>query len=337
MDLRLTSEQQQMVASFAALYGRRATPAAVRAAEPVGHDAQLWAALIDVGAVAMAVAERDGGGGASMLDLALVAEVHGRAVAPAPLIDAQVTARLLARLGATAAPILARVLAGDQLVAFAPRASVGNALRLVPAGAVADHIVARQGDRIVAVPGCGAHVENLGALPLADLVTDDAVVLAEGAAAAAVWDTAIDEWLLLIAACLIGVAARSLELGVAYAKEREAFGVPIGTFQAVAHPLADLATAIDGARLLTHLAAWSCDEEPSLAAERGGLAYAMACEAARDATKRSLHVHGGYGFVMEHDIQLFFRRARAWALTFGPAEAGLDRAADRRYGPVAAR
>ena len=65
------------------------------------------------------------------------------------------------------------------------------------------------------------------------------------------------------------------------------------------------------------------------------MAFAFAYETARDATRRSLHVHGGYGFGMEGDIQLYYRRSRAWALVFGDAEAALDRVADARYGVAA--
>src|SRR4051794_17021682 len=98
MDLRPTQEQQQLVDAFADLYADQSSPERVRAAEPLGFLPELWARLRSVGAVEMAVPERAGGWGASLLDLALVAEQHGRFVAPAPLVEAQVAARLLARL-----------------------------------------------------------------------------------------------------------------------------------------------------------------------------------------------------------------------------------------------
>src|SRR6478736_1738350 len=99
MDLRLSDEQQQLVDALAALYGRHASPERVRAAEPGGFDKALWDQLLELGIVAMAVDEADGGWGASPEDLVLAAEQHGRAVAPAPAIEAQVAARALARLG----------------------------------------------------------------------------------------------------------------------------------------------------------------------------------------------------------------------------------------------
>src|SRR3954466_13496061 len=140
MDLRPTEEQQQLAEAFASLYADAATPEQVRAAEPLGHLPPLWDRLVATGAVEMAVPEAAGGGGASLLDLALVAEQHGRHVAPAPLIEAQVAARLLSRLP-TAADTLAPVLAGEKLVTIAVRPARSGSATLVPAGAVADAVI----------------------------------------------------------------------------------------------------------------------------------------------------------------------------------------------------
>ena len=127
------------------------------------------------------------------------------------------------------------------------------------------------------------------------------------------FDGALDDFLVLTAAGLVGIGARALEIGVEYVKERKAWGVPIGSFQAIAHRLADSATAVDGARLLAYEAAWAASDEPDRHSELAAMAFAFAYESARDATYRSLHFHGGYGFMMEYDIQLYYRRARAWA------------------------
>jgi alkylation response protein AidB-like acyl-CoA dehydrogenase len=128
---------------------------------------------------------------------------------------------------------------------------------------------------------------------------------------------------------LVGLAARSIEIGVEYVKERKAFGVPIGSFQAVSHGLADAATATEGASLLAREAAWSADAEaePERTPELAALAFGFSSDAAREASYRSEHYHGGYGFMLEYDIQLYFRRARAWPAQFGPADAAFARAA----------
>lgn len=336
VDLDLAPEQQQLVDTFGALFEKHASPERVRAAEPLGFDAELWGRVHEIGVVAMAVDEGAGGWGASALDLALVAEQQGRVVAPVPLVEAQVAARLLARVdGARASATLGAVLAGDRLVTIALHPARNSRATLVPAAAVADDAVVLDGDRLLLVPLADVRtpVENLGSMPLAD-VQLDGEVLASGTAALAAFDAALDDFSFLTAAALVGIGARALEIGVDYVNQREAWGVPIGSFQAIAHRLADSATAIDGARLLAYEAAWAVDEQPSRRGELAAMAFAFAYESARDATYRSLHFHGGYGFMMEYDVQLYYRRARAWANVFLEPRQAFRRTADKRYGTV---
>jgi alkylation response protein AidB-like acyl-CoA dehydrogenase len=334
VDLSLSGEQRQLVDSFAAIYARESTSDRVRAAEPAGFDPKLWKALLDTGAVEMAVDEGLGGWGASEVELALIAEQFGRAVASAPVIESQVGARLLARCGEPGATLLTEVLAGEKLITFAPRATDSESLRLVPAGAVADAVLACVDGQLIVVPirENRCPVENLGSLPLADITVEDATVLAGGADSSQLVSSALDLWLTLTAAALTGAAKRAVEMGVDYAKQRHAFGTAIGTFQAVSHPLADSATATDGARLLALEAACSFADEPDRASELAAMAFAFAYETARDATHHSLHIHGGYGFGMEGDIQLYYRRVRGWAMVYGEPAVALDRVAAARYG-----
>ena len=337
MDLRPSVEQQQLVDTYTGLYERHAPPERVRAAEPLGFDKALWEQLHELGTVAMAVDEPNGGWGATMLDLAIVAEQHGRFVAPAPVVEAQVAARLLAGAGPPGAEALEAVLAGESLVTLALHPATSGRATLVPAGAVADAAIVLVGDRLVltTLEGARQGVGNLGSMPLADVEVDDgAPALASGARALALHDAAIDEWLVLTAAALVGVGAKGLEIGVEYVKERKAWGVPIGTFQGIAHRLADSATALDGSRLLAYKAAWAADADPDRAGELAAMAFAHAYESARDATYRSLHFHGGYGFMMEYDVQLHYRRARAWANVYGDPAVVYRRVADERYGAV---
>lgn len=335
MDLRPTEEQLALVDAFASLYADASPTSRVREAEPLGFLPDLWERLTSTGAVEMAVPESAGGWGASLLDLALVAEQHGRYVAPAPLVEAQVAARLLARLPG-ADEVLRRALSGE-LVSLAVRPARDGVATLVPAGAVADAVVVLSGDRLVLVevPGGVRHVENTGAMPLADLeVADDATELSSGVGALSAYALALDEWRVLTAAALSGIAARALEIGVAYAKERHAFGQPIGSFQGVAHRLADRAVEVDGAQLLAREAAWAAAEDPQRAAELAAMAFGFAAETARDTTYNALHFHGGYGFMLEYDIQLYFRRARAWAGVLGEPREAYRHVADARYSVV---
>jgi alkylation response protein AidB-like acyl-CoA dehydrogenase len=330
MDLRPSSEQEQLVEAFASLYAKESPPERVRAAEPGGFDKALWERVLDLGVVTMAVGEGAGGWGASLLDLVLVAEQQGRALASAPIIEAQAAARLLERIGSGP---LDEVLAGERLVTLALHPARGGVAGLVPAGAVADDAIVMVDDRLMLVPleGRRTLVENLGSMPVADVDVAGGAELASGPGAAAAFDSTLDDWLTLTAAALVGIGARGLEIGVDYVKERKAWGRPIGSFQGIAHRLADSATAVDGARLLTWEAAWSAAEEAQRLPQLAAMAFAFAYESARDVTYRALHYHGGYGFMMEYDIQLYYRRARAWANVFGDARGAYRRAADRRY------
>lgn len=184
MDLRLSAEQEQLVDAFRALYAKHAPPDRVRDAEPVGFDAALWEQLQGLGVIEMAVTEDRGGWGASVLDLAPVAEQHGRQVAPAPLIERQVAARTLARLES---PRLDDVLSGDRVTTLALHPAVDGMAFSVPAGAVADDVLILVDDELRLVPGPAAAFENLGAMPFADVGTEGVDVLACCGAAARGW------------------------------------------------------------------------------------------------------------------------------------------------------
>ncbi|MDZ7614273.1 MAG: acyl-CoA dehydrogenase family protein [Flavobacteriaceae bacterium] len=166
--------------------------------------------------------------------------------------------------------------------------------------------------RVVEV-GSGAHAFwNLGAAE-----GRARRVLARGDAAAAAFALGLAEWKLLTAFALVGLARAALEQGARYAKERVQFGVPIGSFQAVAHPLADCATRVDGAELLCWEAAWARDAEPDRFASLASMAFVWAGQTAQRTASVSLHTHGGYGFSLEYDIQMAYRRAFAWPLAAG--------------------
>jgi alkylation response protein AidB-like acyl-CoA dehydrogenase len=338
LDLGLSPEQEQLQGAVAGLLERSCPPEVVRAAEPLGSDPALWARVRELGVVDMALPESAGGAGASLLEAALVAERAGAALAPVPLVESIVATRLLARPDApAAAQTLEAAVSGAATVTLAlrPPDSAGTA-RWVPWGAVADRVVVPDGKRIVVTtgPAQGVAITNLGALPVADRAVsagDD--VVAEGDAAIETAAVAFAEWKALTAALLCGAGRRAMEIGIDYTKERHQFGVPIGSFQSVAHRLADVATAVDGAQLLAREAAWSADDAPDEFGALASMAYAFAAETAEQAADAALHFHGGYGFMLEYDIQLYFRRIKAWSLLGGDRHAELGRLADLLWGP----
>jgi alkylation response protein AidB-like acyl-CoA dehydrogenase len=169
--------------------------------------------------------------------------------------------------------------------------------------------------------------------PLADWPLDDGerIVLASGPRATELYTEALAEWKLLTAAALGGLRSAALELGVAYVKARKAFGVIIGSFQAVQHRLADLVVAGDGGQLLTYEAAWARDSGESAAAALASMAFLFAADTAFRTTREAVQFHGGYGVTLEYDIQLYVRRAKAWPLALGDPKLEYRRLADVIY------
>ena len=320
MDLSLTPEEEQLVDAVRSLLRRESSPDRIRASEKTGCDLALWAGLQRLGVPSMAVAQGHGEA-ASLLQLALVAEQCGAALASAPVLEGLVAARLLARCRDGADELLASVCEGHLIGTVSFGTAFAGVPDLVPAGAIAHLVVALDGEDLVAVVSDppGARIENLGCLPVAfrEAGTGARTVLATGAEARSAFMAALTDWKLLSAAQLTGLSAAALELAVDYVKSREVFGAPIATFQTIAHRLADDATAIDGARLLTYKASWALDGGRSGGDVLASMAWLFASETAGDVTRDALHYHGGYGFTTEYDIQLYFRRAKAYALLWG--------------------
>jgi alkylation response protein AidB-like acyl-CoA dehydrogenase len=341
-DLGLSDEQEQLEKAYQALCARECDPEAVRAAEDhAGFSPELWARIGELGGLDMALPESVGGAGALFLDVVVVQEVLGAYLAPVPLAEAVATTRLLATLHTPAAlDLLAEVLEAGDPVTLTPRPAYDGQLRFVPAGAVADVVVAQDGERIVAVRGDTPtpYARNLGSLPVADRALSGTVTeLASGPEAVASFGDAVLEWRGLTAAQLVGAGQRTVEIGVTYTTQRHAFGVPIASFQTIAHRLADAATALDGAQLAVRKAGWAVDARADRWRALLQIGFVAADQAAEKAVDEVLHFHGGYGFMLEYDIQLYFRRIKAWALQNGDRAKELERIADLLWGPVGSR
>lgn len=323
--------------SFGDFARREVTGARIRAAEPVGFDEALWRATAAIGGLGIGIPVERGGGGAGLVEAALVVEQFGARLAPIPLVEALVSGRLLSRIDLLeATDLLSRLVDGSTLVTIALRPVDNGRARLVPAGAVAGALLAIVDEELVIFEGAAGEYAtwfpNLGATPLADwdLRGTRARCGTRGGDVAAMAH-AVDEWRVLTAASLVGLGAAALDLGVKYVKERSQFGRLIASFQSVAHGLADVATMIDGARLIAYEAAWALDEHTADAAALASMALNAAAEAAARSTYASLHYHGGYGFMEEYDIQLYYRRARGWPMIIGPADGELLTLADRLW------
>jgi alkylation response protein AidB-like acyl-CoA dehydrogenase len=326
MDLDLSEDQQALHETVLELFEKESATTAVRAAEPLGFDESLWRTVAGMGLPSIAVDEARGGGGAGFVELAVVAEAVGRYLAPVPFVEDAVACALLASLPSSADVdrLLARAIEGEVVASVALHPVRDGVARTVPAGAVAGIVLALRDDQLVAVeaaPDSDA-LANLGSMPIAHrAVGADAVVLAQGGDAMAAHAHAVRLWQMLTGVALTGLGRRALEIAVDYVQERKAFGVIIANFQTIQHHLADDVALLEGARLLGYEAAWAQDVGQDDADDLALMAFLYGSEAGFKTASDSLHFHGGYGYSLEYDIQLFLRRAKAWPLVGGDPEA----------------
>jgi len=223
--------------------------------------------------------------GAEPTDLVLVIEETGRACAPEPVVEAFATRRSDATLALAHTP---HALYADQMA----------------------EIVVEASGRLVA-GSAGAPVESV------DKSRRLFTVSAGPSASDLVLDGVHDRAALAAAAQLLGLADAMLELTVPYAAERKQFGVPIGSFQAVKHHLADAALALEFARPLVYRAAWELEHGTDELSVAVSLAKAAASEAAVVASRKALQVHGAIGYAHEYDLHLWMKRSWALAAAWG--------------------
>ncbi|TLF98277.1 acyl-CoA dehydrogenase [Nocardia cyriacigeorgica] len=333
-DYSLSDDQTELQAVYAKFFRTRCPLEVVHAAEQTGFDKDLWEQLCVTGATSMALPESAGGDGATLVDLTLVAEELGRVIAPVPWIDHVCTARLLDRLGPPAwAELGDEVLSGRQVLALDPRVDAGGGVRLIASGAVADHIIVRDGDEIVRLsfdtrPGT---VTNIGRLPAAwvdPAAADHRAVLATGPAALAAYDRALDEWRLLTAAALVGLVDESLRIAAEFATTRYTMGVPISTLQGISHPLANIAITVHAARNLTRRAAWFLEFEPDYQPGLPAAAFVYIAEEAPRAATMAVQVQGGLGVATESAASAYLVRAKGWPLAAGDLAASAVQVAE---------
>ena len=343
MKLAISEEQELLRQTFAEIFSAESSPERVRAAEPMGFDPALWKQLVETGALGVRVPEAAGGGGASLLDAAVLAEEAGRRLVSGPFLEAVVAGRALAACESDVARgWLGQLLDGSAVVTLALRDLHTEPVQLVAGGAVADAVVGLAGDELVllerSTERSDAPPANLGSSALEDwnAQTSGRQVLASGERARQLYGAAVEEWKILTAAALAGLGREALEIAGRYASERIQFDRPIGAFQGIAHPLADSVADVEGARLLVWKAISAIAKRRPQAAALVSMSFVWSSEATTRANARALHTHGGYGLSLEYDIQLYHRRGKAWPLVFGDPQQELQAVADRLWGDGAA-
>jgi alkylation response protein AidB-like acyl-CoA dehydrogenase len=282
-----------------------------------GYDEEGWRELCELGWAGIFVGEEHGGQGLGIVELVILMEELGYALAPVPFLS-------------NAAAGLALQVAGsdEQRARWLPGIATGEArgtvgllrdgeARLVPDADSAAVIVLLSPEGGVVVEPAAAEVEPLQAIDptrrFARVRADGGDPLAgDGADAQHRIATAL-------AAELTGVAQRTMEMAVEYARERKQFGRPIGSYQAVSHRCAQMLLEVEGARSASYYAAWCADAEPETLPLAASMAKAYASDAGWRVTASSLQVHGGIGFTWEHDLHFFLKRAKTDGILYGSA------------------
>ena len=291
MQLSLPEDSVPVKEMFERFFATESTSARVRAAEPVGFDAELWKELVALEVPFMRLSGDAGGSEMSLFDACLMMEQAGRRLAPAPLAESLVALRILGEVGGDVArDWIAKVRDTGAVLALALRSIEDGKPQLVPGGAVADGILTFDGSEL-AIELTGAALDaplTLGGAALGAFTPGKStrVILASNADAKQIWEAGIEEWKLLTSAALIGLSREATEMAAVYACEREAFGQPIGTYQGIAHPLANDIIDADGGAMLQM---WVLRALADGSEDAGGLISTLFWWASRTATNCVAH------------------------------------------------
>jgi alkylation response protein AidB-like acyl-CoA dehydrogenase len=367
MDTLLTEDETAIQQAAAEFFSTEATSLLARAAERGEEhmSRELWAKVAELGWLGISLPESCGGQGLPLSYLGLVFEEAGRRLAPIPLLSVMVPALVLARHGSKAQrDLLPRVVSGELLLTYAiqeadcrwsvdaialvgridgdhlvlsgHKAFVDNfrtagrclvAFRMADGSGVALALIDTHSsgieitDLITTAGDAEAMIRFVGVrVPLTDMVgtpeTGRAISL-----------ELMDLATILTATLMVGAAAEATQRAVDYAKQRHAFGQPIGSFQAIQHMTADMTIGVDGAQLLAREAIWRLAKGLPAGVEVSQ-AKAFANEKCLMAVRMAQQIHGGIGFIAQFDQQLWYRRVAAWGLRCGTAPEHRARIAD---------
>jgi alkylation response protein AidB-like acyl-CoA dehydrogenase len=327
VDFDFNDEQREIKSTAREFIASRFKPEKVRelAESESPYDDALWREMCELGWPGIAIAEEHGGQGLGVVELAILQEELGYACAPSPMIS-----------NAAAGAVIEAAGSDEQRSRWLPGIASGEERGAAAFTAEEEPVVgAASGAAVIVLsaPPDGARIAEPGDVSLDRLDLID-TTRAYFRASAEQGDplpgdvtAAYDVPVVALAAELVGVAQRALDMAVEYAKEREQFGRPIGAYQAVSHRLADMLWDVEEARSLTYYAAWAADAELESLPLAASMAKARASDAANSVTHNAIQTFGGIGFTWEHDIHFFLKRARVSAGLLGTARQHRERVA----------
>jgi alkylation response protein AidB-like acyl-CoA dehydrogenase len=365
MDLSLSEQQRLMLDTARAWLRERWRPVA---GDWIDGDLEiprsLWDDVAGLGWLQLSVSERCGGLGGGMLDLVLLHEALGEALFPSALSTTLLVARLIDRACDGRGPLHERhahLLAGSEIATIATQEGDGTFL----AGPVTTGLVHTAGTpRLTGEKWFVRHAAAAGCLAVRAPVDEPAgrgasswLLVEHDAPGVTITpqassghdrqcrvrfdDVPVDahglihdsdgrlasEAMLLEAAYLVGLATETHSLTVRHAKERVQFGRPIGSFQAIQHKVADMTTDLETARLLVRFAATRLDQGHGTA--EAAYAKLWTSEAVQRVVREAHQIHGGVGFIIEHPLHRYFRRAKTGELMWGAPEELIDTLAEQ--------
>ena len=360
MDFAFTSDQQLLKNSARAFLDEHCKPATVRAAwdDPRGTNDAMWKEMAQLGWLGLSLPEAHAGSGLGMVETAILLEEMGHAACPGPYwptmlagtafaeaaTDAQ-KKRWLPAIATGEARATIAFLDGDldwspdAVTTRAERAGQGWTLtgekRFVPWAHVADvMLIPAKGPDGVTLFAVEPSARGLGLSPVAGMdlatrwvhvrlegvpVSADAVVGSPGQAATLLGGL-LRRGAVGAAAEMLGASRRCLEMAVGYAKVREQFGQPIGSFQAIRHKCAEMLVEVENSHAATYYAAWALDARAEDHVVAASVAKAYVSDAARKVCGEAIQVHGGIGFTWEYDLHLYFKRAKALEPMYGDGD-----------------
>ena len=359
MDFDFSAEQKEIQHQAQRLLSERCDLRAVRRVldGDAPHDRALWRQVAELGWLGVAVPEEYGGLGMPRSTLCVIAEELGRALAPLPVCSSiYLAAEAILQSGDEGhkRELLPPLISGERIATLAAAEGIVGAMAFaqqktcvadgrlsgtklpVPDGLVADWAVVSAHCSVQSADDCGLYLVDLNgpgvrrsALQTLDPTRPQALIEFKDAPAqalgtieggAAALRRTLDCAAVPVAFEQVGGADAALAMSAEYARIRQAFGRPIGSFQAIKHKLADMYTRNQLARSNAWFAAWALDASPADLPLAAAAARVAACEAFEFAAKESIQTHGGIGATWEADMHLFYRRAKSLGLVLaGPA------------------
>ncbi|WP_448582461.1 acyl-CoA dehydrogenase family protein [Thermaurantiacus sp.] len=353
MDFDLSDDAKTLSEAARKFLEAEAGPAVARRAmeSDAAYDSALWAKVVAQGWPAARVPEALGGLGLGTDEACVLAEEVGRSLAPVPLLStmAVIEALLVAGNEAQQAHWLPKLASGEAIGCLAWSEGTKSPAQLpqtyLEGGRVSGHktpvadglaatvavvTVASADGPAMALVALEAKGVTIAPTETLDLVRRSASLTFESAVAeplgsAGDWATVCERLAVLHAWEALGTAAAAMAMTLAYAKERSAFGLRIGRYQAVKHKLADMYIKGELARAHALHGCWAWAANAPELAQAAAAARIAALDALRFAAEESVQLHGGIGFTWEHDCQLYYRRARQLSAALGNRAHWADR------------